>query len=499
MIADYPIWEPCVANSVLIAVVSILHVFVSHFAIGGGLYLVVAETWARRKNDLDHLAYLERFSRFFALITLVFGAVTGVGIWVTIGLIHPTGAKWLVNNFVWGWAIDWVFFFVEIAAALIYYYGWKRLPASTHLALGWIYFIAALMSLFVINGILTFMLTPGEWLITGSFWDGFFNPTFWPSLVFRTVVALALAGLYAVFTVAGEKKADVKIRILRGNGLLILTALALAVPCGWWYFHAVPETIRSAILPGSIPATALQIMLFCAALLFALTLLGTVLFPRHAGYVSGAILLLCALLSVGGFEWAREALRKPYIIHGFIYSNGLLAADAQKAPFIQPRTISFSTGSRGRDLFLANCRSCHTISGYSSLADRLAGWDKEYIENSLPRLKYFIGPMPPFAGNKADAALLATYLISLADPDPLSVDSSLSEPDRAQIVFHRRCGVCHTMGGFRAIGAAFQGLDTGDAKATIKSLPDLTEAMPPFTGSKEELGLLIPYLTGGGQ
>ena len=107
--------------------------------------------------------------------------------------------------------------------------------------------------------------------------------------------------------------------------------------------------------------------------------------------------------------------------------------------------------------------------------------------------------MPPFAGNKADAALLATYLTSNADPDPLSADPGLSEPDKAQIVFHRRCGVCHTMDGFRAIGATFQGLDAGGAKVTIKSLQDLTEAMPPFTGSKVELGLLVRYLTGGGQ
>ena len=115
----YPVWEPCVANSLLIALVAILHVFVSHFAIGGGLYLILAETIARRKNDPEHLAYIENHSKFFILVTLVFGAVTGVGIWVTIGLIHPIGTEWLIRNFVWGWASEWVFFFVEIAAALI--------------------------------------------------------------------------------------------------------------------------------------------------------------------------------------------------------------------------------------------------------------------------------------------------------------------------------------------------------------------------------------------
>ena len=27
----------------------------------------------------------------------------------------------LINTFVWGWAIEWTFFFTEIAAAIVYY------------------------------------------------------------------------------------------------------------------------------------------------------------------------------------------------------------------------------------------------------------------------------------------------------------------------------------------------------------------------------------------
>ena len=50
------------------------------------------------------------------------------------------------------------------------------LDARTHEIVGWIYFIAAFMSLVVINGIITFMLTPGGWLENQEFWTGFFNP-----------------------------------------------------------------------------------------------------------------------------------------------------------------------------------------------------------------------------------------------------------------------------------------------------------------------------------
>jgi cytochrome bd-type quinol oxidase subunit 1 len=158
---NYPTWELELGGGLLIAVVAILHVYVSHFAIGGGLFLVTTEHFAYRKGDERLLDYLVTHSRFFVLVTLVFGAISGVGIWFTIGLVNPAATSALIRIFVWGWAIEWVFFFVEIAAAIIYYQSWNRVPRSTHLAVGWVYFGAAFLSLVVINGIITFMLTPG--------------------------------------------------------------------------------------------------------------------------------------------------------------------------------------------------------------------------------------------------------------------------------------------------------------------------------------------------
>lgn len=496
---SYPVWEPFVANSVLIAVIAVLHVFVSHFAIGGGLYLVLAESLARRNNDPEHLAYVERHSKFFILLTLVFGAVTGVGIWVTIGLIHPIGTRWLINNFVWGWAAEWVFFFVEIAAALMYYYGWRRLSPAMHMTLGWIYFVAAWMSLFIINGILTFMLTPGDWPSTGRFWDGFFNPSFWPATLFRTFICLVLAGLYATLTVAKEKNTGLKIRIMRGNGIMVLGSLLLAVPFGLWYHASLPETVTAAFVPGSIASTALQVMIFSGAVLFLLTFLGTLVFPRHSGYISALILLGCALLALGGFEWSREAARKPFIIYGFLYSNGLLAVDAENVPPAEPMTVAYTTGDRGRDLFLAGCQSCHTVSGYMSLSDKLAGLEEEHIINIIPRLQHFIGRMPPFPGNGDDAASLAAYLSARAEPDPLIEGAPASDERRGKMVFHRRCGICHTMTGFRGLRDTFEGLNAEEAADIIMTLEDLTEEMPPFVGSEDELRMLVTYLAGGGR
>ena len=61
---NYPIWE-IPSGGLLIAAVAILHVFVSHFAVGGGLFLVLAERKAYRENDPSLLAYVRGLSRFF--------------------------------------------------------------------------------------------------------------------------------------------------------------------------------------------------------------------------------------------------------------------------------------------------------------------------------------------------------------------------------------------------------------------------------------------------
>ena len=146
---NYPVWDVPIGYGILMGVIAVLHVFVSHFAIGGGLYLVITERRARQAGDLEALGFLRRLSKFFVLLTLVFGALSGVGIWFIIGLLNPTATEVLIHQFVWAWAIEWTFFVVEIAAALVYAYGWERLSARDHLRVGWIYFVAAWLSLFV--------------------------------------------------------------------------------------------------------------------------------------------------------------------------------------------------------------------------------------------------------------------------------------------------------------------------------------------------------------
>ena len=153
-------------GDLLVAAIAIFHVYVAHFAVGGGLFLILTEHLGYRKNSPGVLEYTRRHSKFFMLTTMVLGGISGVGIWFIIALLSPGATSQLIHTFVFGWAIEWVFFLGEIVALFIYFYTFGKIQRRNHLAVGWLYFFFGWMSLFVINGIIGFMLTPGDWLST---------------------------------------------------------------------------------------------------------------------------------------------------------------------------------------------------------------------------------------------------------------------------------------------------------------------------------------------
>lgn len=261
---NYPVWYmPTIGGGILIALISIFHVCISHFAVGGGFYLVFAERKGYRESNPAILVFTRTHARFFLLMTAILGGISGVGIWFIIGIVNPAATSLLIHTFVFGWATEWVFFLVEIVAIFVYYYSFDRLEPRTHQAVGWIYAAAAWCSLFIINGIIDFMLTPGSWTVSHDFWAGFFNETFWPALAFRTCMALMFAGVYAFLTTAFLKDTELKRTMSRFSGLWVLGALLAALPCGWWYLAelppspiALPPDCRrpSSVLPAMAPS-----------------------------------------------------------------------------------------------------------------------------------------------------------------------------------------------------------------------------------------------------
>jgi mono/diheme cytochrome c family protein len=489
---EYPVWDVGVGYGILMALFGVVHVFISHFAIGGGLTLVMGERRARRSGDAAALAHVRRLSAFFAPTTLIVGALSGVGIWFIIGLLNPSATGTLIRTFVWAWAIEWTMFLVEILAAILYARGWDRLSRKAHEMFGWIYFVAAWLSLVVINGIITFMLTPGRWLETGSFWDGFFNPTYGPSLVMRTAICLLMAGLFGGLVATRTPDPKVRARLVRADAALALGGLAVAFASFLWYRAAIPDVLSDAIGARlSIPARALDAFHVLSAAL-AVELVALLLVPRVARVATALVLLLAGLCWFGSFEWFRESARKPYAIAGVVYGNGLevVRAKAFDKVGILP-SMAARTGDDGRDLFLHECRSCHTLDGYNPALPAFAGTDATYAAGVLGGLHTMRARMPPFAGSAREREALARWLVERADPTPLADRARRDGQDLGDLVYTMRCGRCHVEGGYDDKLSTFVGFSEADVRDALTLSND---AMPEFSGSDAERDALVRHL-----
>ncbi len=506
---NYPVWDVAFGAGLLIALVAILHVFVSHFAVGGGLFLVLTERKARRNNDTALLNWLKFHTKFFVLVTVVYGAVSGVGIWFTIGLIGPTATSNLIHAYVWGWAIEWVFFFVEITAALLYLYGWEKLEARLHEWYGWIYFIAAFASMVIINGIITFMLTSGRWVENHQFWTGFFNPTYFPSLVVRFFISLALAGIYALITASVQKDAALKSRIVRWSAVWIVPSLAILPALDWWYIRKIPPELWASAR-GPMP-TGTHFALLAGVLLtvtFVLALV-TLVRPGRLHLAFSLLVALVALGAMGSFEFVREAIRKPYVIGNYLYANSLYATPMpgdggfsveriddvgvlQTAKWLKNRELTKDNQvAVGREVFRVECESCHTTDSYRGVKRYLAlrQWDQNKIQAMLSGLDLMHnGVMPPFAGTDPEREALAAFLTTIQP-----VTASPAGVVDGKTVFERNCVMCHRV---RAEDALFARLpeDPKVASEALKDLPNLFIRMPDLKLSDDERGALVQWV-----
>lgn len=449
---NYPFWDvPQIGSAWMIGLIAIFHVMISHFAVGGGLYLPLAESKALRENRRDWLPILRRHTHFFLVMTGVFGAVSGVAIWFVIGLAHPESTSTLIHNFVFGWAIEWVFFLIELTAAAVYYYTWDRVPDKVHLQVGYVYAASSLCTLVIINGILTFMLTPGEsWLAvagTGQeasrFWQAFFNPTYWPSLGLRTLVCISLAGVWGLLTLAriqDESIERTRVAVVRWSANWLIPSFLLMPLFFIWYLAMVPEENRGLLQLGmsTIGSGAFTQVtrIGLLTIMTTATIAGVVYFfayrsPRDFSVGHAVSVLFLALIATASTEYARESLRKPYVIGRHMYSNGVRVSEVEKfrqegyltnSMWAQAALESGNTTEIGKAMFRGQCMNCHTLDGYRSMRKLLAERNEKAINNLLTMLQNNAADspyhryMPPLTGKPEEVDALSKYLQTLVTP-----------------------------------------------------------------------------------
>ncbi|WDP92192.1 MAG: cytochrome ubiquinol oxidase subunit I [Desulfobacter sp.] len=421
---NYPVWELHTAGGgLLIACMAVVHVYVAHFAVGGGLFLVWAEMKAYRESSPLLLDYVKAHAKFFLLLTMVFGGITGVGIWFTIALLNPSATSTLIHTFVFGWATEWVCFLGEIIALFIYFYTFGTISEKAHLKIGWLYFIFAWLSLFLINGIIDFMLTPGQWAENGSFWSGFFNPTMWPALCFRTFIAFMFAGIFGFLTSMFITDDKARTSMNQSCALWMIIPMALMLVSGYWYFNSLPLQVQAMVLKISPEfAPYFQAFFLGTGLLFTGAVLLALSLPLPVKKVLAFLILAMGLVYMGGFEFIREGGRRPWAIYGHTYANAVQKAQVEKinrdgflasATWIFNKKITPETKlAAGRELWRHQCAACHSVGGpMKDILELTKGLEITGIESRLDGNGKLSAYMPPFMGTPEERRALAAYIL----------------------------------------------------------------------------------------
>lgn len=438
----YPFWEvPGFTSALFIALIASFHILPSHLATGAFWFNVFLEQKALKENRPDFLEFIKKYTLLILIFCFVYGSITGVGIWFSATVASPRSLSSLIHNYVWGWATEWVFFVIEIVAIYVYYYTLGKIDAKAHLRIGWIYAWAAWISMVIITGILAFMLTSGNWLQTGGFFDGFFNATYWPQLFARTAMMFGIAGMYAIIAAGRLEKGQTREQVVKLASIWGAIGTIVAVLCSVWFVVKMPEAAKGLGIGGGLPY--LKKLLYVAAggfgIVFLYFLLG-ISVPKVPGTYSGILMIIVFFAGIFAIEGFREGVRRPYIISGYMYGNQIIASDVPgkgiKAEVASMKENGFLENlyflpdeakkqsqagklSAGRMIALHQCGNCHSFEKNANvrsipvLLERISMTSAEDIAMFLDTLDGGYAYMPPFAGTDDDKQAAAAWLASI--------------------------------------------------------------------------------------
>jgi hypothetical protein len=254
-------------------------------------------------------------------------------------------------------------------------------------------------------------------------WAGLFNPGFFPSLLFRTVTAMTVASLIACIVINAMADLDRTARTELINKAAHFLFPMLAMPLlGVWYFGTMPADSRQMVLGGSVVMTLFMLMAIGASLMIGLYAFLGLLIQRL--YINGATAtLLCALsfAAVGGSEFVREGVRKPFTIRQALYANSLTPEEVARLrqvgcvthdpyPLENPTTFPQVQLRLGAKVFRFHCSVCHTLDGANALSHLSGSWTLTQKRMNIAQLQRTKTFMPPFAGTPEELEALVQWI-----------------------------------------------------------------------------------------
>jgi cytochrome bd-type quinol oxidase subunit 1 len=431
-------------KGLVIGGVGILHVFLAQFAIGGGMLLYYFERLAQRGVP-DARKFVDGYFKILVLVSFVVGALTGVAMWFTTIQVGARTIGLMIDEFHWLWATEWVWFAVEIVSGYAFYRFGPRLDDRTRRLLLLIYAGAAWMSLFWINGILSWQLTPGKWLDGAGMWAGFFNASFWPSLLFRTAVAATLGALVACVVInTMDLERAAKAALIR-RASRFAAPIALMPVFALWFMAVIPADSRQWLMGGSMPMTMfVGVAAGASTLIGAYVIVGLIAKKLFINGATATLLLGLAFGATAAGEFVREGARKPYTVRGVLYSTSMTPDEVARLrvtgavtddPYPLRDEARYPTAQlrHGAKVYRALCDACHTLHGANAVVELTRTWTDDQLRLNLAKLQRTKAFMPPFAGNAADVEALVQLLRWESSDAPATWATTDSPATLAQI------------------------------------------------------------------
>jgi len=438
---DFPVFHlDWLGNRLLIAAIAVLHVLINHAMAVGAIPLVVAMEWLGfRSGEPRWDRHARRILGVCFVITTSLGALTGVGIWLSASLVNPAAIAGLIRVFFWAWFVEWIIFVLEVCFILAYYLTWPVWTGPRkrrHLAMGVALAVFSWLTMAIITAILGFMMDSGVWPERRNLLSGVLNPLYLPQLLFRTPAAMVMAGLFAMFLTPFllARRDPFRPRVVRFCGAWTLAWTGPLMAGAWAYWQAVPEALL-ATLPVALATQALEnrvasvgyALLALAAVLPLVAAWGTIA-PRSLPRPVLVLPFAAVVALVGTFERVREFIRKPDVIAGYMYANGIRRHDypllaeqglLRQATYAAARDPAADPLAAGREVFVLACTRCHTTSGVNGITAKLAGlygsrpWSPQAVAGFIDGMHHVRPFMPPFPGRPAERDALAAWLVNL--------------------------------------------------------------------------------------
>ena len=432
---EFPLFNvPYIGTGMVIGVNAVLHVIISHGVAIGLVFMVALAEYIGLKHGLEGAEeFTTRLVKLTVVIVTGIGAVTGVGIWFTTTALVPTGIGSMLRLFFWPFFMEWLIFVLEVVALLVLYYKWdgwaggKRIYRAYY---GFAYAFMGSVSILLISGILSFMLTSDGWPWDKSFWSAFINPSYLPQVFLRLGGAYALGSMFATASLLFMRTNGVfRRRMLGVYGIILLVSLAVTAVSARWYFIKVPSTFKTyAIFPVLTSYLSQSPWIFWAVNAAGLVVVAalSVAALARSGALSKALVLPALLASfcfVAEYESIREFIRGPYLMPGYMYTNQIMLDESEylkKAGLLKnalwPQFTNASQNETTADkyLFEQNCGVCHTIGGVNDIRKRLRGRTEDGIAVIIGHTNEMVPFMAPFSGTEAERTQLARYLYEIS-------------------------------------------------------------------------------------